>query len=843
VAAPTDRVDIPWTYCDCLYILGPDIMAAAHPRRMIRRSEKLNPESLKNLIRTIKRKTVSARLFATPGFFLRWINRTRQETKEHVAAVAVILAITVIFFWPLLRGRSFSMVGAHMFAQYPWGAVIRGDPNEVKGVSFAQTDHPDGLYPGSVFATNAVRSGQLPMWLPYSFSGIPIMETGVGNGYTYPTQLLAMMVLSPIRQHDLLLFSHLLLAGLGMYTLLRCWSVNVWGAVFGAVVWQLNGHSAFFLEFEFITVSSAWFPLMLLGATLAIRKQSWRWALATGIALGMSILHGVQHWEYIGALVLTCWYAPLALLAARRHFFEGARRSALLCLALPVISAVTAAALSAAAWLSLMALLPHVHRPLSTLNEQAGAVIPLKAFIRGVFFPLSSVAPERTGPDWPSLAFVGTPALILVFAGFFRRSGPVVFATIMGLGSLGMIFGLRPLFILLRLVFPYFGALRPIDAYYVLGFAVAVLAAFGLSEISRRFDGPGIRKPRLLGLVCPLIAMECVQLLLFAWITNPTHPVKPEWLFPETPMITNLKAVQGEFHVLPVSYRDPSGGWNPAVLSGMVAVNFDLRSSSGYASLLPQWTAILWRTVEKGGVVSDDLPPSYRPYFYHDRLPIQLLENLSVGFLATSPGAEPSDVDGSNPIADGSIQLVYKGPDGRIYKLKNALPRAFLVPSVIVAPDPQTSLKMLVDRKFDARKAAIVIGGEAAAKTALSTLGSSSANFAGAATIIGDRVNDVDIEVNTPQPAMLVLNDSWDSGWRAEVDGVRQPISRVNYAFRGVVVPSGKHNVKFLYRPPLVLIGLVISGVTIILLVITFSSIGIVSLRRFSKARSKSNHV
>lgn len=62
-------------------------------------------------------------------------------------------------------------------------------------------------------------------------------------------------------------------------------------------------------------------------------------------------------------------------------------------------------------------------------------------------------------------------------------------------------------------------------------------------------------------------------------------------------------------------------------------------------------------------------------------------------------------------------------------------------------------------------------------------------------------------------------------------------------AFRGVVVPSGKHNVKFLYRPPLVLIGLVVSGVTIGLLVIIFSSIGIMSLRRFSKARSKSHHV
>ena len=770
-----------------------------------------------------------------------WINQVSRETKEHLIAVAVIFIITVIFFWPLLRGRTFSMVGAHMFAQHPWGSVISGDPREVYGRGFTQVDQPDGLYPVSVFATNAVRSGQLPMWLPYSFSGVPIMETGsVGNGLVYPPQVLGMTVFSPIRQHDFLLFTHLLLAGLGMYALLRCWGANVLGGLFGAVVWQLNGHSAFFLEFQFVTIAAAWFPLMMLGATLAIRKQSWYWALATGVALGMSVLHGVQHWEYLGTLVLVCWYVPLTMLAARRLFLKGARQSALLCLSLPIISGITAAALSAASWLSLLGLLSHVHRQPLPLEAQASMVLPLKSFVRGLIFPLSSVTPQY-GPDWPSLGLVGVPALILVFAAFFRRSGPVIFATIMGLGSLGMIFGLRPLFILLRLVFPYFGAMRPLDAYYVFCFAIAVLAALGLSEISQRFDQPGMRKRLLLGLACPLIAVECAQLILFAWITNPTHPVKPEWLFPETPMITNLKAAQGEFHVLPVSYRDPAGGWTPAVLSGKVAIDFNLRSSSGYESLLPQWTANLWRTVEKGGVVSDDLPPSYRPYFYHDRLPIHLLENLSVGFLATAPNAEPIDVNGSKSVADGSLQLVYQGPDGRIYKLKNALPRAFLVPSVIVAPDQQTSLRMLVDPKFNAREAAIVIGEDAAAKTGL-PLDSSAAETGARAGIVRDRLNDVEVGIETPRAAMLVLNDSWDSGWKAEVDGVPQPVLRVNYAFRGIVVPAGNHNVKFLYRPPLVLIGLVISGVTIILLTLAFSLIGVASLRRFYRTRSRSNH-
>lgn len=757
---------------------------------------------------------------------MHWINQTRRETKEHAAAVAAIFAITLLFFFPLLRGRTFSMVAAHMFAQYPWAGITKDSP-EVVGRSFPQTDHAEGLYPNSVFATNAVRSGQFPMWLPYSFSGIPIIETGVGNGFLYPPQLLAMTFLSPVRQHDLLLFTHMLLAGVAMYALLRCWGANAWGALFGAIVWELNGHNSFFLLFEFVAVAAAWFPLMMLGATMAVRKQSWRWAIATGVALGMSVLHGIQHFEYLGAVVLACWYGALTLLAARRLFKEGQRRSALMCLSLPVISAATAAALSAASWLSLISLLSHVHRQPLTLEQQLSLATPFIAFVRGLVFPISSLGPAGKQLDVASFAFIGIPALIFIPAAFFRRSAPVLLASIIGLVALGMFLGLRPLISFCRLALPYFGALRLWDGYYLFCFAIAVLAAFGLSEVIQRFEPRMVTRFLLRGFVFPLIAVECLQLIFFAWVINPTQPARAQWLFPETPMIANLKTLQGEFHVLPINSRDSSGRWMPPVFAGKVTANFDLRSGSGYESLLPVWTANLWRTVEQGGIPSSDIPPAYRPYFYHDQLPLDLFEKLSIGLIATPPNTAPRDADGSTPLTDGSLQLVYKGPDGWIYKLQHALPRAFLVPQILAAPKPGSALGMLVDRNFDARQAAIVIGEKAAAATGLPSLNTSGVELAASANIVSDRVNDVEVEVNTSRAAMLVLNDSWDSGWKAHVDGVEQPVLRVNYAFRGVVVPEGKHRVVFLYRPPLLLLGLSISAVTMLLLVIVCAWISI----------------
>src|SRR5258708_7643038 len=140
------------------------------------------------------------------------------ENRRHSIAVAAILVVTIIHFAPLLSGRSFSMVGAHMYAQYPWTAYAKPDP-DIVGRGYPQTDHAETFYPANVFATNALRSGQFPMWSPYSFGGIPLVEVGLGTGLLYPPKLLASLILSPIDQHDFILFTHCLLAGLGMYAL------------------------------------------------------------------------------------------------------------------------------------------------------------------------------------------------------------------------------------------------------------------------------------------------------------------------------------------------------------------------------------------------------------------------------------------------------------------------------------------------------------------------------------------------------------------------------------------------------------------------------------------------
>jgi hypothetical protein len=229
---------------------------------------------------------------------------------------------------------------------------------------------------------------------------------------------------------------------------------------------------------------------------------------------------------------------------------------------------------------------------------------------------------------------------------------------------------------------------------------------------------------------------------------------------------------------------------------------------------LPGFTALLWRTVEFGGVPAHaaDMPLAYRPYFPHNRLPIGLLEKLSVGLLVTPPGVEPLDASGRNLLADERVRLVYEGADGWIYEDSRALPRAFLASQTTTVPDPESALRLLISPEFDARQAVIVSGSVPAAYAAALSDANQVPVFDGQAEITRDRLNEVEVHTVSSRPAWLVLNDSWAAGWKAIVDGAEQSVARVNYAFRGLVVPAGSHQVVFRYQPRFLLLGFRVSS-------------------------------
>ena len=57
------------------------------------------------------------------------------------------------------------------------------------------------------------------------------------------------------------------------------------------------------------------------------------------------------------------------------------------------------------------------------------------------------------------------------------------------------------------------------------------------------------------------------------------------------------------------------------------------------------------------------------------------------------------------------------------------------------------------------------------------------------------------IEADSPAGGWVVLNDLWHPWWFADLDGKPATILRANVLFRAVVVPPGRHAIRFTFRP------------------------------------------
>ncbi len=91
--------------------------------------------------------------------------------------------------------------------------------------------------------------------------------------------------------------------------------------------------------------------------------------------------------------------------------------------------------------------------------------------------------------------------------------------------------------------------------------------------------------------------------------------------------------------------------------------------------------------------------------------------------------------------------------------------------------------------------------------------------------LISEGNNRLQLLVEAKEDSLLVLSDTYFPGWKAYLDGSPVRIFRANYNFRAVSIPPGKHEVKFVYHPMSVKLGVLVTSLGIIgILVMGLSS-------------------
>lgn len=179
-------------------------------------------------------------------------------------------------------------------------------------------DSATQFYPWYSFLGESLRSGQLPGWNPSGLSGAPFAGDPL-SGWTYLPAMLFFTLLPLTAAAESFMFFHLLLAGGSMYALGRALRLNVPGALLAAVAYEFSGLMYFrnVCCFAYSSVT-AWLPLTILGAELAIRSGRWiprvLWSSLAGLALSQILASWLGQGSYYALLAIGGYVAYRALL-------------------------------------------------------------------------------------------------------------------------------------------------------------------------------------------------------------------------------------------------------------------------------------------------------------------------------------------------------------------------------------------------------------------------------------------------------------------------------------------------------------------------------------------------
>jgi hypothetical protein len=141
-----------------------------------------------------------------------------------------------------------------------------------------------------------------------------------------------------------------------------------------------------------------------------------------------------------------------------------------------------------------------------------------------------------------------------------------------------------------------------------------------------------------------------------------------------------------------------------------------------------------------------------------------------------------------------------------------ALPRAYMVSDYLIADSEDESLRKIRENIQQMAHTVVLEGGRPSFSPMASTTGR------GQVRIENYGINEVELEVDSTEPAIVILTDAYYPGWKAYLDAEEKPVWRANSLFRAVETPPGNHRLVFRYQPDSVRLGIIVSLASLLLM-------------------------
>ena len=329
-------------------------------------------------------------------------------------------------------------------------------------------------------------TGAIPLWNPEMMGGVPVFA-GFGDLF-YPTSLLR-LVLPTITAMNLGFVVHYVLAGFFTYLLLRLLGFSWIGAVVGGTAYQLSGIVSSLVSpgHDGKLFVSALLPLMLVGLVLAFRHRRPEGHALLALVVGLAVLSPQYQMAYYA--LITAGLFALYLAFGEPTDRPVGERAAILGLAF--------AAVIVGFGISMIQVLPFVqYIPFSPRAEAGGFAwsvsydLPWAHVPELVLAGFSGARETYWGPNHLKLhsEYLGLSVVALAAFGLTTERRRLLW-WITGIGTLFLLVSLgdgTPFYRLWWAVMPYVKQTRaPGMAFFVVAFAVAVLAGLGAERVER----------------------------------------------------------------------------------------------------------------------------------------------------------------------------------------------------------------------------------------------------------------------------------------------------------------------------------------------------------------------
>jgi hypothetical protein len=623
------------------------------------------------------------------------------------------------------------------------------------------------------------------------------------------------------------------------YGYVYCLTQSRLAAVISGLVYGMGGFTMAHWGYSSILHATAWIPLLIWALEQLRAKLSGFWLMVGSAAVACILLAGHPQIAFYG-LGLGAVYALVFGYTAPIGRWRCYRAACLM--------VVFAVGLTAIQLLPTLEFAQLSVRAQMTFAEFANPAFSLPQLVQLVFPHYNP--PQANGLGMMSYVGLLTP-LFAIFGGVTaKHQGHARFWLCVALIGLCLALGNAIPLAQLTYHLPIYNKFRaPVRNLLVVGFAMSVLAGFGVARLQRNdISSRLFRRGALLGLA--IVTVSLAMVLRWGLLTYPWYVIalpiglwsigfglligcqrsrSPQqrqslMLLLLCVMVLDLTSFSWLDHRYPggfnwLGHRTIAAKHRQYLVPSAMVEKYKSRLRTTHQRMLPMRGA---NATYQGSL--EDIPPNtslfwgvpsasgYGPLILsrYDQLlafdwlgavPEALLsprnrtlDILAVKYIFSRPLPDPPRSDTQRwqrqaAISDSTV----------VYENRQVLPRTWLVAETIPLSPEQVLATIQTSRLPDGRvyepeKMALVEDPQMRFKSA-------SRQPAETMQILDMTDTRVRVQTQTTAPQFLVLSDVFYPGWVATIDGRRAEVVQTNYVLRGVAVPAGQHVIECRFEP------------------------------------------